>query len=129
MTPELRNGLFAVDPVELGVDLLDAHVEEQANLQKEGIIEADEGMLEMLTCMGIEEPMAKAVLVAVRNAGIAEAFEYLEVHRDSLQQQLDSKTQEDSKRKIKKPRYIPLELQRLFAELTALNRFSVSTEG
>ncbi len=130
MTPELRQGLLSVDPTaELGQTLV--HEQEKNETQKQsGVIKPDESMLEALMAMGVEEVMAKVALIGIQNAGIAEAFEFIDTAGEGLQQQINKYQEEQKhKKKIKKPRYIPLELQRLFSELLLIDQHSVSTQG
>jgi Ubiquitin carboxyl-terminal hydrolase len=129
MTPELRFGLFNVDPKELGVYSLDEYLEEKSNAVTLGIVEADDSQLEQLKEFGIEEEIARRALIIVKNAGIMEAMDYIEQHENELRAQISKSLAEDSKKKKKKPRLIPLELQRLFTQMQLLNRRSLSTQG
>jgi Ubiquitin carboxyl-terminal hydrolase len=78
MTPELRRGLYAIDPEELGLSAQEA--------------------LEAAAAANTEEPMPASTVDAVKPKG------------------------------KKAVRTLPLELQRLFAELQASDRSAVSTE-
>jgi ribosomal protein L7/L12 len=129
MTPELRFGLFNVDPKELGAYSLDEYLEEKSNAVTLGIVEADDSKLEQLKEFGIEEEIARRALIIVKNAGIIEAMDYIDQHENELRTQISKSTAEDSKKKKKKPRLIPLELQRLFTQMQLLNRRSLSTQG
>lgn len=129
MTPELRFGLFNVDPKELGAYSLDEYLEEKNNAVTLGIVEADDSKLEQLKEFGIEEDIARRALIIVKNAGIMEAMDYIDQHENELRAQTSKSLAEDSKKKKKKPRLIPLELQRLFTQMQLLNRRSLSTQG
>lgn len=127
MTPEIRFGLFNVDPKELGVSSLDEYLEEKKEAATLGIIEADENLLAQLKEFGFEEAIGKLALVAVKNIGITEAFEYIEKNGEALKAEVTAST-EEAKKKKKKPRLIPLELQRLFTQMQQLDRRSLSTQ-
>ena len=73
--------------------------------------------------MGIEDYKAKKSLSATRSEGIEQALDYLE------KTEIPPPTTKDSKSSKLKPRYIPLELQRLFSELQLLDKIAISTEG
>jgi uncharacterized UBP type Zn finger protein len=81
-------------------------------------------MLEMLISMGIPENSAKYALVKTKNKGIEDAFEVVEQLGDN-----PPPVDNSSGTKKKKPRYIPLELQRLFSELQLINKSAISTQG
>jgi hypothetical protein len=127
MTPEIRFGLFNVDPKELGVSSLDEYLEEKKEAATLGIIEADENLLAQLKDFGCEEAIGKLALVAVKNIGTMEAFDYIEKNGEALKAEVTAST-EEAKKKKKKPRLIPLELQRLFTQMQQLNRRSLSTQ-
>ena len=128
MTPELRSGLFNVDPKELGVQFLDDCLQQRSDAIRLGIIEPDEALLEQLREFGMEDNMSKRALVAVKNAGVMEAMDYIDHHEKELRAQIALAPIEDKKKK-KKPRLIPLELQRLFTQMQLLNKRSLSTQG
>ncbi|RYH28758.1 hypothetical protein EON65_11025 [archaeon] len=85
-------------------------------------------MLSMLVGMDVDKEIASLALIRTNNAGIDQAFEYLVEHGDSLEEEVRKKTGK-ANNKVQKPRYIPLELQKLFSELYALNIQAVSTKG
>jgi hypothetical protein len=98
---------------------------EKAEKKNKGDVEPDENMLEMLVAMGIERLTAVAVLQATKNAGVDEAFEYINKRGNNI-----PKTgPEKSKKSTSKPRFVPLELQRLFSELQLIDAVAVSTQG
>jgi hypothetical protein len=127
MTPEIRFGLFNVDPKELGVYSLDEYLQEKKEAATLGIIEADESLLAQMKDMGCEEAVSKLALVAVKNVGMMDAFEYIEKNEKALKAEVALST-EEAKKKKKKPRLIPLELQRLFTQMQQLDRRSLSTQ-
>lgn len=129
MTPELRFGLFNVEPKELGATSLDEYLEEKSNAVSLGIVEPDDSKLEQLKEFGIDEEIARRALIIVKNAGIMEAMDYIDQHENELRALTSKSLAEDSKKKKKKPRLIPLELQRLFTQMQLLNRRSLSTQG
>lgn len=73
--------------------------------------------------MGVEEVAARYALIKTKNKGIEDAFECIAELGDK-----PPPVQESPKKK-KKPRYVPLELQRLFSELQLLNKATISTQG
>lgn len=79
--------------------------------------------MESLVAMGVEEATARYALIKTKNKGIEEAFECI--------MELGDKPPpvSESPKKKKKPRYVPLELQRLFSELQLINKATISTEG
>jgi hypothetical protein len=91
-------------------------------------------MLEMLIAMGVEELKAKYCLIQIKNKGIAEVLDYMDRLSNKVDIQAEMAKYQNSlnavaTKKKKKPKYIPLELQRLFSELQLINRETVSTEG
>lgn len=104
-----------------------AEFEEQKS--KEGSIEPDENLLESLKTMGFNEYAAQKALIETKNAGFEQAVEYCMEHQDDPSMQQPTAVDDGAKRKKKKPRYIPLELQRLFTQLQELNQRAISTEG
>jgi hypothetical protein len=80
--------------------------------------------------MGVSEHHAKRALVATKNASVDEVFSYIDEHESDpefnkpLEEAADS-----SVRKKKKPRQIPLEIQRLFTQLQMVDQSAVTTEG
>lgn len=75
--------------------------------------------------MGLEEAKAKYALVKTKNKGIEDAFECILELGDNPVPAAVSAQQQARK---KKPRYVPLELQRLFSELQLIDMQSISTE-
>ena len=130
MTPELRFGLFGIDPVELGIQQLDEYEKEKREEAQKGIA-VDESLLEQLKDMGLAENVARKALVAVKNVGIMEAFDYVESHPEisTVTAAESNSEKEEGKKKKRKPRLIPLELQRLFSQMQLLNQKTLSTEG
>jgi hypothetical protein len=91
-------------------------------------------MLENLIAMGVDELKAKYCLIQIKNKGIAEVLDYMDRLSDKVDIQSEMTKYQNSlnavtTKKKKKPKYIPLELQRLFSELQLINRETVSTEG
>lgn len=129
MTPELRFGLFNVDPKELGVQSLGSCLQQKSDAAALGIIEPDETLLDQLREFGVEDNMSKRALIAVKNAGVMEAMDHIDQHEKELRAQIASAPVEDLKKKKKKPRLIPLELQRLFTQMQLINKRSLSTQG
>lgn len=152
MTPELRDGLFSVDPVDLGVELVSRFLhslcktlsethqsiqvnnyeQEAAEEVKKGVIEPDEGLLSTLTSMGIPEHHAVRALQGTKNGSLDEVFNYIEAHENDPEFNkplVDPNEANEGKKKRKKPRFIPIELQRLFTQLQLSDRLAVSTDG
>lgn len=78
--------------------------------------------------MGIPEHHARRALIATKNGSLDEVFGYIEAHENDPE--FDKPPEEDIKKnKKKKPRHIPLELQRLFTFLKLVNQEAVSTHG
>jgi hypothetical protein len=78
--------------------------------------------------MGFDVKGSWKSLVATKNSDFDQACQYY------LDHQNDSKFLEEipmvkEKKKVKKPRHIPLELQRLFTQLQLLDQKAISTEG
>eukprot|EP01035_Chromulina_nebulosa_P064927 gene64927-88816_t len=61
MTPELRNGLFQIDPDELGITQAEYSIEKKSNADLD-IFEIDESLLEILLSMGVPEGHARKAL-------------------------------------------------------------------
>lgn len=83
----------------------------------------------MLVAMGVDELKAKYCLIQTKNKGFDDALDFM----DRLSEKIDIKSEMNkltaASKKKKKPKYIPLELQRLFTELQLINRETVSTQG
>lgn len=129
LTPELRFGLFSVDPKELGAYSLEEYLQEKSEAVTLGIVEPDETLLEQLKEFGIEDEIGKKSLIAIKNSGVMEAMDYIDQHEKELRAQIAIAPSEDVKKKKKKPRLIPLELQRLFTQMQLSNKKSLSTQG
>jgi hypothetical protein len=87
----------------------------------------------MLNAMGVDESTAKFVLIQTKNKGVEEALDYLDrLGEREVQAELNkyqASINSANTKKKRKPKYIPLELQRLFSELQLINRCTVSTNG
>jgi hypothetical protein len=106
---------------------------EKEKSNKKTVDEPDENMMEMLVAMGVDDIKAKYCLIQTKNKGIEAALDYMDRLSDKIdvQTELNKLTATSSgkeKAKKKKPKYIPLELQRLFSELQLINRDTVSTQ-
>lgn len=154
MTPELRDGIFSIDPMELGADLvyrLSVRVSyvpciftifrhstqiEEANRQateesKIGIVEVNEQTLSQLVDMGIPEHHARKALMGTKNGSLDAVFSYIEAHESDPEFNMvpELEAEDGGKKKRKKPRQIPLEIQRLFTQLKLIDQNAVSTHG
>ena len=125
MTPELRSGVFSVNPLDLGVQYLE-EFEQQS--KSKGIVEPNEGMLETLIQFGFNEYGASRALIAVKNVSVDGAIDYYTAHSEDTGF-CDAPTNDTTKAKKRKPRQIPLELQQLFTEMQVLNERAISTSG
>lgn len=98
--------------------------------EKKGVVEPDETMMERLIESGLDSIGVKKTLIAVKNKSLEDAFDYYysNIDKPNFLTQSQS-TREESKKKKRKPRYIPLELQRLFSQLDLLNQKAISTQG
>ena len=140
MTPELRYGLYSIDPNELGANdvgyCLYSHICivkfthnfscYYDNQMEADEIVADENMLKQMTDIKLNEIGSRKALVATKNIGIDEARSYYEQNESDP---LFNIATDEVKKKKRKPRYIPIELQKLFTNLQLLNEKSISTEG
>ena len=82
--------------------------------------------------MGIPDHHAHRALVGTKNGSLDEVFNYIEANENNpeFNQPLqDPNDTADGKKKRKKPRFIPIELQRLFSQLQLSDRLAVSTDG
>ena len=129
MTPELRFGLYAINPGDLGFHLLNEFNQDRDEASKIGIVEVNESMLEQLKEFGVEDEVARNGLISVKNSGVMEAFEYIGSHQEELKTIVNSTVNDSKKRKKVKPRLIPLELQKLFTRLQLIDQKSISTQG
>ena len=82
MTPEMRHGLFCVDPMELGVDLIQEEQAITGENDGKGEIDADETILEQLKGMGFGEFGAAKSLLSTGNDNFEAAFEYYLAHSE-----------------------------------------------
>ena len=104
---------------------MDAY-EKQASLDlKSGIIEPNEQLLEQLKSFGVNEHGGRKALVATKNVSIEAAFDYVSQHENDPSFNDPPVTE----KRRRKPRYIPLELQRLFVQMQELDQRTISTEG
>jgi hypothetical protein len=93
--------------------------------------EPDEQLIEELVRMGFTREGAYRSVDACHNVGLQEALEYAFQHSDdqNFNDPLPHSLQEEAaKKKKKKPRLIPLELQHLFTKMQTLDCASISTE-
>eukprot|EP01035_Chromulina_nebulosa_P021140 gene21140-27392_t len=121
MTPELREGIFSLDPDELGVNI-------KIELANDNTIEPDETLLNQLVSMGVSENKAKKSLVATNNTGLLQAMDYIDKNLQSDEVDISEIYIEpiDKKKKVK-PRLIPLELQSLFTKMRLADVETIST--
>ncbi len=124
MTPELRRGVFSINPLDLGVQYVDEY-EKEEKMRK--TVEPDEGLLDTLMQFGFNEHGAARALIAVKNESVDTAIEYYSSHSEDPGF-CDAPVSE-SKAKKRKPRQIPLELQQLFTEMQLLDERALSTAG
>jgi uncharacterized UBP type Zn finger protein len=108
----------------------DFEAEKEKNT-KQGIVDIDETVLNTLLSMGIAENHARKALEKTSNGTIDQIFEYIEKHENDVEfnKPLPSVSNDINKKKKKKPRYIPLELQKLFSQLQLIDTQAVSTQG
>lgn len=131
MTPELRLGIFNLDPDDLGLQQVEEY--EQSKLQdaKNGVVVVDEALLNQISPI-FAEPLVRKALIATKNADANQVIEYIYSHQTDMEAEIlaesQSAIQHDVKRKKKKPRLIPLELQRLFSQLQSIDQSTISTE-
>lgn len=90
-------------------------------------------LLSSLKDMGVEEEVAKTALINTNNGGIEAAFVYIEEHPEITATKVETPAENSSINTIhrtkKRPRLIPLELQRLFSQLKMAEQESISTKG
>lgn len=125
MTPELRAGLYQVDPTELGIQYLEQ--DKKATDKKptnSAVVEADENLVAELVSMGFSEHGGRRSLIATKN-NLGDAVDFFGRNCDTPG--FNDPPPDDVKKK-KKPRLIPLELQRLFAQMQLLDCQTVSTQ-
>lgn len=99
------------------------HQNMSANL---GVIEPDEQIVDMLLGMGFDEKKVRCAVVRAKN-DMEKAFEIIDTISEKEVQKFN--VQHNAVGNRKRPRYIPLELQRLFTELQCIDQSSVSTQG
>ena len=90
--------------------------------------ETNETLLNQLIGMGLSEIGSRKSLTATKNVGFNQAFDYYWQNESDPAFNAPAKLEEGKKKK-KKPRFIPIELQKLFTNLQLLNEKSISTEG
>ena len=96
-------------------------------------LQVDESLLDALTSMGFDEHGSRRALLATKGSGGVDAAlnYYLEHSEDAgfLDPPKEDGTKKDIAvgKKKKRPRLIPLELQRLFTQLQHLNIYAQST--
>lgn len=108
------------------------HEKEKEECAIKGVFEVDEATLKMLLDMGVSENHATKALIGTKNGNVELAFQYIDAHQNdpAFNAEADPRAVEAAaKKKKKKPRYIPLELQRLFTQLKLVDRLAVSTHG
>lgn len=88
------------------------------------MVEPEDALLEQLKSFGFNEHGCRKALIATKNGGIDQAFEYLGLHEND-----PGFNDPPTMPKRRRPRYIPLELQRLFAQMQSLDQRAISTEG
>lgn len=115
------------------ISQVETHEQETVEDANKGIIEPDEGNLSLLMSMGIPEHHARRALVGTKNGSLDAVFEYIEHHENDPEFNKplpnSSENEENGKKKRKKPRFIPIELQRLFTQLQLIDQQAVSTNG
>lgn len=128
LTPELREGLYCLDPNEhlflQGIE----EFEKQQAAEKAGGQFANESFLEQLKEFGLNEHGARRSLIAVKNINVEVAMDFYWANSEKTGF-LDPPLQPVKQKASKKPRLIPLELQHLFAQLQYLQQRAVSTEA
>lgn len=96
--------------------------------EKKGDIEVNEDILNQLISIGFSEIGSRKSLTATKNACFFDALEYYQLNESDPAFNTPVRLEENKKKK-KKPRFIPIELQKLFTKLQLLNEKSISTEG
>lgn len=164
MTPELRRGLYTLDPrLELNVQSVEEEEREKAAEKERQQQQAaalggedptggqfiDDDLLQKLTGMSLEVHGVRRALLAVKNASFEKAMEYYLTHsedagfldpppKSAAEQEreaaaaavaLAQKQAKLKQPKKTKPRLIPLELQRLFAQMQHLQQRAITTEA
>lgn len=114
------------DSCTLLITQYDEHEQERAKQQAEGSIEPDDNLVQQLVDMGFNENGSKKACVATKNAGFEEAMEWIFQHSEDPG--FEDPSEHEKRAKKKKPRLIPLELQRLFTQLQLLDCSAISTQ-
>jgi hypothetical protein len=98
---------------------------------KAGIVDFNEQSLSQLVDMGIPEHHAKRALIATNNGSLDAVFAYIEAHEHDAEfnKPPEPGQEENGKKKRKRPRLIPLEMQKLFTQLKMIDQGAVSTHG
>ena len=130
MTPELRSGLFAVDPNELGYTAEPIPAPEKSSVSSESLVNMT--IVGDLVAMGFDENGSKKAVIATKSAGMEPALNYYLEHCEDKgftePEKAEAAAADDkTSKKKKKPRTIPLELQRLFSQLELLDIEAQST--
>jgi hypothetical protein len=96
---------------------MDEYEKQKQSDEKIGVIEADENLLQ--TLLTICEPIgARRALIATKNKSFDDAVaNYFEQNDKDPNFNVEVVVPETKIKKVKKPRYIPLELQRLFTRI------------
>lgn len=145
MTPEFRAMIYRLSPEELGLDADEessdcdagtAAEDDMPSAEDEALPPHAEAMVAELSAMGFGEQLAKRALIRsmqCSNASLERAIEWLFDPRNSNAAEELSAPPASSggvkkKRKKRRVRKIPLELQKLFAELQLSQKYAVSTE-
>jgi len=139
MTPELRHGLFDIDPDELGLSSVNMHnfvfcfmiyfVFSKIETSEPAKPEVSEATFATLAEMFSEE-IARKICLLSKMTEVPDIVEFYMVHKDEIDAEIQAESMHlDVKKKKKKPRLIPLELQRLFSQLKDIDVWSISTEG
>lgn len=102
--------------------MVEGESEGQSNESIESF-EMNEVLFGELLNFGVTEPIARQALELTKNSSIEDALDMVQKLNADLE------FNETRKRRISKPRYIPLELQKLFAKMKLLDQDSISTEG
>jgi uncharacterized UBP type Zn finger protein len=108
------------------------HEKEKEDSIIKGLFEVDETILKTLIDMGITENHATKALIGTKNGSLDQVFQFIDAHENDVtfNAEVDMQAAEAAaKKKKRKPRYIPLELQKLFSQLKLVDRQAVSTHG
>jgi uncharacterized UBP type Zn finger protein len=93
----------------------------------------------MCISFGFEAHLVRRALKGTNNGSMDAVLEYMDAHAQDPEfnkpepvEELPSATEQadaDNKRKRKKARVIPIEIQRLFTQLQLINQYAISTNG